>query len=93
MAELSQVDPRLISDLSMSKNIRPFAEGEGSGATETGAYMSDTDLPDFGISQMLLEATGGMGGDSSQNIENFVGGQVGGTSRPLPPGVTMKRTR
>jgi hypothetical protein len=55
--------------------------------------MSDTDLPDFGISQMILEATGGMGGDSSQNIENFVGGQVGGTSRPLPPGVTMKRTR
>ena len=93
MAELSQVDPRLISDLSMTKNIRPFAEGEGSGATETGAYMSDTDLPDFGISQMILEATGGMGGDSSQNIENFVGGQVGGTSRPLPPGVTMKRTR
>ena len=92
MAELSQVDPRLISDLSMSKNIRPFAEGEGSGATETGAYMSDTDLPDFGISQMILEATGGMGGDSSQNIQGFVSGQRG-DSGSLPPGVTMQRTR
>jgi hypothetical protein len=92
MAELSQVDSRLISDLSMTKNIRPFAEGEGSGATETGVYMSDTDLPDFGISQMLLEWSGGMGGDSSQNIEGFVSGQRG-DSGSLPPGVTMQRTR
>tara|TARA_R110002167_G_scaffold296132_2_gene500624 strand:- start:493 stop:2376 length:1884 start_codon:yes stop_codon:yes gene_type:complete len=101
MAELSGVQTGLISDLSNTKNILPFAENEGSGATESGVYMSDTDLPDFGLSQMLLEAAGGMGGSSTKNIENYMsGGQPGGgnntimnpgDSVPLQGGGSMTR--